>query len=242
MKKIKLLAFIAALATALGLYLFFQSVKKPLATPKTNVVVAAMNIAANTTITKDMVTTSAVPTEAVLPNAVRDSSLVVGSVLSENAVSGEQIISDRLVKAGEVGNGTLAYAVKPGMRAITIGVDNITGISGMIKPENTVDIIAQFQVQTQSATSSGTEGAVTAPLSKMLLQNIKVLAVDQVMSKSEKSGTASYSTITLEVTPQQAVELSFSAKSATLQAILRSPLDKKEVSVPHVTQKDLTAN
>lgn len=241
MKKIKLLAFIAALATALGVYLFFQSVNKPAKVSKTNVVVAAVNIAVNTTITKDMVTMSTLSTEAVLPNAVKDTSLVVGAVLNTTAVPGEQIISDRLIKTGKVGNDTLAYTIQSGMRAIAIAVDNTKGISGLIKPGDIVDIIAQFQIDAKTATSSGAAGK-TVPMSKILMQKLKVLAVDQTLSKEAKTNTSGYSTITLEVTPTQAVELNFSAKNASLQAILRSPIDDKEADVPHITEKDVVGN
>ncbi|HEX3039426.1 MAG TPA: Flp pilus assembly protein CpaB [Caproiciproducens sp.] len=239
MKKIRILAFFAALATALGVYLFFSSVNKPSKIVRTTVVVAAKDIKANTTITGDMVTVSEIETEAVLPNAVRDLPLAVGAVMKTDAVVGEQILSDRLIKAGKTDSQTLAYSITPGMRAITIAVDNTKGLSGLIKPENRIDLIAQFQVDAQAEKSASSSAVKNTPMSKILLQNIKVLATDQTLSKDAKTNSSGYSAITLEVTPQQAVELSFAAKNASLQAILRSPIDNKQVEVPHITQQDV---
>lgn len=59
------------------------------------------------------------------------------------------------------------------------------------------------------------------------------------MSNDSKTNTSGYSTLTLEVTPQQAVELNYAAKNSTLQAILRSPIDDNEVQVPNITEKDV---
>lgn len=239
MKKIKLLALLAALATALGVYFFFQSANKPVTESKINVVVAAADIPANTTITGEMVTMSELPTQAVLQNAVKDTTLVVGSVLNTPAVKGEQIISNRLIKTGKAGNQTLAYTVKSGMRAITIAVDNTKGISGLIKPGDSIDLIAQFQVDGKAATGNASQAGKAVPLSKIFLQKLKVLATDQNMSNDSKTNTSGYSTLTLEVTPQQAVELNYAAKNSTLQAILRSPIDDKGVQVPNITEKDV---
>lgn len=242
MKKIRLLAFLAALATALGVYFFFQSTSKPVTTSKVNVVVAAADIPANTTITSEMVTLSELPTQAVLQNAVKEPSLVVGSVLNTPAVKGEQIISSRLIKTGKAGNQTLAYTVQSGMRAITIAVDNIKGISGLIKPGDNIDLIAQFQVDGKTATGNASQAGKVVPLSKIFMQKLKVLATDQNMASDTKTNASGYTTLTLEVTPQQAVELNYAAKNSTLQAILRSPIDDKEVQVPNITEKDVVGN
>lgn len=242
MKKIKLVALIAALSTAFGIYFLFNTMNKPVPTAKANVIVAAVGIAANTVVTKDMITETSLPAEAVLPNAVRDPSMVIGSVLKVDAVAGEQILSDRLAKTGKANGETLAYSIQPGMRAITISVDSTKGVGNMLRPENTVDIIVHFQQEIPEKKTDGTTVLKMISLSKILIQNIKVLAVDQMLSKDAKVNSSGYSTITLEVTPKQAVELSFSAKNASLQAILRSPVDSKTVDVPAVTEKDVAGS
>ena len=69
-------------------------------------------------------------------------------------------------------------------------------------------------------------------------ENIKVLAVDSVLDSTGKAGdgtTPGYTTITLEVTPGQAMEISMAAYSGTLRAVLRSPLDDEAKKYKSIT-------
>lgn len=227
MKKIRLVALIAAVVTALGLFFFLKSLNKPATVAKATVIVAASNISQNTTITQTMIKKVSLPAESVLSGAVTNESQVVGKVVNTDLVAGEQIVGSQLVKAGEVGSSTLAYAVKAGDRAITVGVDDVSGLDGMIKPGNAVDIIAQNKVA---------QGSTTVPGATLLLQNITVLAVDQVLTKDGVAQGKTYKTVTLDVTPNQAVQLSYYVSTGTIRMILRSPLDQSQVSVPNVTQ------
>ena len=227
MKKIRLVALLAAVVTALGLFFFLNSLNKPVTVAKKTVIVAASNISQNTTISSNMVKKVSLPSEAVLSGAVTDESQVIGKVVKTNLVAGEQVIASQLTTAGEVGSTTLAYAVKAGDRAITVGVDDVSGLDGMIKPGNAVDIIAQNKVA---------QGTTTVPGATLLLQNITVLAVDQVLTKDGVAQGKTYKTVTLDVTPNQAVQLSYYVSTGTIRMILRSPLDQNQVSVPNVTQ------
>ena len=228
MKKIRLVALIAAVLTALGLFFYLKSINKPVTVAKKTVIVAASNISQNTTITPDMVKKVSLPSESVLSGAVTDQAQVVGKVINADLVAGEQVLASQLVTAGTVGSNTLAYAVKSGDRAITVGVDDVSGLDGMIKPGNAVDIVAQNNVANAKGTSS--------PGATLLLQNITVLAVDQVMTKDGAAQGKSYKTVTLDVTPSQAVQLSYYVATGTIRMILRSPLDQNQVNVPNVTQ------
>lgn len=232
MKKVKIIALISAVATALLLFLFLKNLNNQAKTEDTvGVVVATADITANTQVTSNMVEIKYLPAEAVYSDAFTSLSDVVGKVSETDVIAGEQLNSKQFADAGGVGAGTLAYSIEPGMRAITISVDEISGLCGMLKPGNKVDIIALFD--------SGT-GSVSAPTSKMLLQNITVLAVDSILSKSGKSAAsdgsaASYTSITLEVTAEQAMETSLSAYSGNLKVILRSPLDSSSSSISNIT-------
>lgn len=236
MRKLKVVAILAAVVAGVALYSFLNLLSKPAEVPKTTVVVAAQDIAANTTVTEAMLTYSKLPTEAVLPNAEADLQQVVGKVLKSDVLAGEQIVSQRLVQVGEsTPSGTLAYLIDPGMRAITISVDLTSGVSDMIKPGNHVDLIAQYVLTKTDATGK----LVQEQAAKLLVQNVKVLAVDNVMDKTGKASDQSYSSITLSVTPDQAVELSYVEQTGTLRAILRSPLDTKTASSGSVTSETI---
>ena len=242
MKRVRILALIAAVVAGIAIFIFLRSLNKPVEIPKSNVVVAAMDIPENTAIAEEMVKVISLPNEAVLANAVDDASLVVGKVFTSDMYTGEQIISDRLVEVGEYSGGTLAYTINPGMRAITISVSETTGLIGMIKPEDNVDIIAQFDSETKTANPDGSTETKTESKAKILIQNIKVLAVDKAMNKEGKKDGENYTTITLEVTPDQALKVSFSENSGMLRAILRSPLDEGVAAVPSVMLDDVAAD
>lgn len=96
-----IIALAAALVAALALYQLLKEISKPQETPRTDVVVAAVDIPENTEITADMVMLSPVATEALLPNVMKDPESVIGMVLSSDVYAGEQIVSERLVRMGE---------------------------------------------------------------------------------------------------------------------------------------------
>ena len=111
------------------------------------------------------------------------------------------------------------------MRAITIAVDATTGLAGMIKPGSHMDLIGEYSF----------EGDVNTD---MISQNINVLAVDNVLEQAGTTGdggTPAYTTITLEVTPRQAMEISLAVYSGTLRALMRSPLDEEPVTIKSIT-------
>lgn len=224
MKKIKWIALCAALIVGLGVYQFLKEVGKPQETPRTSVVVAAVDIPENTLVTADMVMLKPVATEALLPNHLRDTASVIGMVLSSDVYAGEQIVTNRLVRMGETEqNSSLAYVVEPGMRAVTISVNAISGIANMVRPGNRVDIVMNYSDERPKENAQDPEDTESVPTSRLFLQDVPVLAVGSVLSRD---GSAEYATITLQVTPEDAVKISFAEYTASIRLILRSPLDE----------------
>ena len=217
MKKVKILALLSAIVTALLLFVFLSSLIKFGGTDTTQIVTAAQDIPANTLITQEMLANTDIPTDAVLPGAITKISDVVGKTMKSDIYVGEQIISAKLIVPGETGNDALSYVIEPGMRAITIGVDATSGVAGMLRPSDRIDLVGEFS-QT---------GKVYTDL---IAEYVNILAVDNVLSETGKAAdgtTPAYSTITLEVTPKQAMEISMAAYSGSIRAVLRSPLDEE---------------
>jgi pilus assembly protein CpaB len=214
-KKVKILALLSAIVTALLLFVFLSSLIKFGGSDTSKIVTAAQDIPANTLITQEMLESTDVPTDAVLPGAITKMSDVVGKAMKSDVYIGEQIISAKIIVPGETGDGALSYAIEPGMRAITIGVDSTAGVAGMLRPSDRIDLMGEYDVA----------GTVYTDL---VAEYINILAVDNILSETGKAadgGTPGYTTITLEVTPQQAMEISMATYSGTLRAVLRSPLD-----------------
>ncbi|WP_313342882.1 Flp pilus assembly protein CpaB [Sedimentibacter sp.] len=245
MKKVKILAFVTAVIAAVLLYNFLNSLdeKTSVEVVKTGVLTASINIPPNTTITAEMVEISEIPAEAAHKEAVLNEAAAVGKFSKYEITAGEQVLSTKLISPeGGGGDGTLAYEIKPGMRAVSIGVGNLSGLVGMIKPKNTVDIIAQFQRPEKQP--DGEEKVID--YTTMLAENIIVLAVDDVLSQEGKiinpeTGLA-YTSVTLQVTTAQAMELSMAEYKGQLRLILRSPLDDGIVAPKTIKFDDIIIN
>lgn len=242
MKKVKVLALVTAVIAAVLLYNFLNSLdeKASVEVIKTGVLTASVNIPPNTPITAEMVEMIEIPVEAAHAEAVVNEAAAVGKFSKYEITAGEQVLSTKLISPeGGGGDGTLAYEIKPGMRAISIGVGNLSGLVGMIKPKNTVDIIAQYQKPEKQP--DGAEKVID--YTTMLAENITVLAVDDVLSQEGKALNPEtglyYTSVTLQVTSAQAMELNMAEYKGQLRLILRSPLDDGIVSPKTIKFDDI---
>ncbi len=242
MKRLKLIALLSAVVVGLTLYQFLQEMKEPRQTPHTTVVVAAVDIPENTQITAEMVTLQSISDDSLLPHYMLDTESVIGKIVTGNIYAGEQIIRERLVGIGETDadRKTLAYALEPGMRAMTIFVDQDTGLANFLKPGNRVDIVGNYShEETRPVLNDESKLEwVQVPTSQLLVQNVSILAVGTV---TDKMGSAEYTTVTLQGTPQDAMDLSAVSWWGDLQLLLRSPLDDEIVEMELVDQKTVYA-
>lgn len=234
MKKVKVLALVTAVIAAVLLYSYLNSLseKATVEVVKTGVLTASVNIPPNVPITVDMVEISQMPVEAVHKEAVVNENAVIGKFSKYEITAGEQILSSKLISPeGGGGDGTLAYEIAPGMRAISVDVGNLSGLVGMLRPKNTVDILLQYQEEKEDPSAPNGEAKKMEDFTAMIAENITILAVDDVLvqegkAKDPETGV-SYTTITLQVTPRQAMDISMSEVKGRLRMILRSPLDKE---------------
>lgn len=115
---------------------------------------------------------------------------------------------------------TFSARVEPGHRAITVAVDEINSISGMLEPGDTIDLIATMD-----------RGG--RPTTIPLLQGILVMATGQRSVDDPKSGERrQFSTVTLDTTPQQAQSLIVARELGKITALLRNPQDKQLIGNP----------
>jgi len=129
MKKIKFLALLAAVVAAVLLYKFLNTLdeKASVELVKTGVVIASANIPPNTPITDDMLEIKQLPVEAAHAEAVVNEAAAIGKFSKYEIMAGEQVLYTKLISPeGGGGDVTLAYEIKPGMRAISIGVGNLS--------------------------------------------------------------------------------------------------------------------
>lgn len=151
-----------------------------------------------------------VASDAKPSDAYPDSTAVIGQVSRSPFVSGEMLIARRLSKYA--GGSALAAVVAADMRAVTVRVDDVSGVGGFILPENRVDVIAAFNDS-------------TSPQASTILRDVRVLAVDQ-RSDPGSDGPILSRAVTLEVTPQGAEAIAAARQRGSIQLSLRNPMNR----------------
>ena len=193
-----------------------------------DVVVAAKEIPAGTTITSDMVKLSSYLKTSVPPGSFSSPEQVNGRVVSTSVVVGEPLLASRMgEKAG------LTVLLTPGHRAMAVKVNEIIGVSGFIAPNDKVDVIANVE-------RPGANGQ-DAQISKIVLQNKRVLSVAQTMEQNKDGKPQIASSITLELTPEDAEKLSLASMEGKILLALRSTQDEHIVQTKGSTTRDLLA-
>lgn len=168
------------------------------------------------------------PRDFLPPGVFTDSVSPLGRVPRRIITSGEPILEHTLLPEGSKGG--LSPIIKQGMRAVAVQVDEVVGIAGFVKPGSHVDVLATIR-------DRGSSGSTFA---KVILQDIKVLAIDQSLEEKTTSLEARLvSVVTLEVSPKNAQKLIFAANEGQLQLALRNPTDDKAVLTSAVNASTL---
>lgn len=211
MKRIQILAIIAAIFTVIMVYFFLGGVKEASQIPSASVVQSAVDIKANTEISAEMVKLVEIPETAVTQNAMTTIESVVGKVSTGDIYTGEQIIASKLAEPG-VSTKELSYLVEPGKRAVTVAVDAVSGIAGLIEPGNKVDVIVVYDESNVAGT---------------ILENIPVLSVGKRMTSGASVSLEDvYETVTLSLDPAQSLKIRQAEAKGTISMALRSYLEK----------------
>jgi pilus assembly protein CpaB len=148
---------------------------------------------------------------------------LIGTVVRNPITAGQPITQGSLVSPGD--RGFLAAALGPGMRAVTVQVNDITGVAGFVFPGDRVDLLLTQAV--------GTSVANDLPLraTETIIRNVRVLATDQrpTQAVDEKGNTivSSFRMVTLEVTPVIAERISVAMTIGTISLSLRALADNQ---------------
>jgi pilus assembly protein CpaB len=152
------------------------------------------------------------------PNAQTE---IGGSIARVPLMQGEPIREQKLVKAD--GSGFMAAILPTGMRAVSTEISAETGAGGFILPNDRVDIVLTRRLKNPDV--NGPTGGNDLIVSKVVLTNIRVLAIDQAPKEKDGQTTVLGKTVTLELKPEQVAALSASRQSGTLTLALRSIAD-----------------
>ena len=184
--------------------------------PITPVVVAQTDVGTATSLTLAELKAVDWPTEHVPTGAITSVAGAEGRVTRRPIVAGEPVLEGALFEKGAEGG--LPAVISPDHRAVSVKVDSVIGVAGFVKPGARVDVLA---------TVRRVDEEKSLPFSKTILQDVKVLAIDQKLEEARDGEAQLVSVVTLEVAPEQAQKLIYSAHEGRLQLALRTPGDEK---------------
>ncbi|HEU4964815.1 MAG TPA: Flp pilus assembly protein CpaB [Bacilli bacterium] len=225
------LSAVLALVTS---YLLLQLLKsnaaeQVAAIPKVKVVVAATDIGERVPLDPSMLKVIEKNADQVHGEAISSIAELDGAVTRQPIVQDEVLLKPMLAKKEWVDGSLFAMKVPAGQRAVTIANSELVGVGGLLVPGDYVDVIGSFEQK---------RALPNQPISKILLQNIRVLAIGQQSrlsgvtdpqgedGKKTKEKVQPQTTVTLAVEPEQAEALVYADTFGQIRLALRSVNDK----------------
>jgi len=186
------------------------------------VVVVSRDTPAGTYLTEQLLATREVPLRYASASSVakEDYEALLGKVLQVPMKAGEPVLTTSVGMPADGFSGQ----VRHGIRAMTIEVDEVNSVSGMLRPGDRIDLL--FSTRSPLANSNG------ADISRPLMQDLLVLATgSQTDHRTYEPGEFSaFTTMTVEVSPEQAQKLVLAQRSGRLTALLRNPDDRNPIA------------
>ncbi len=242
-------AMLAGLGTMIYLNVLERRLTKRLTPPQkemVQVVVASRDLPTGSVINSSTMSVRHVPkayvnSDIFTPNQFES---IQGAILIKPLQQGKMLAQDYIdLKIPKDFSGT----IQSGHRAITIQVDEINSISGMIRPGNAIDLFTRMSLGKSSRNSSTSSGEAIIPV----LEDVLVLATDKHSARpnedefkhlSADDRRRAYNTLTLEVTPKEAALVAIAESRGELISILRNSSDTGGILFSQVTLTDLLAH
>jgi pilus assembly protein CpaB len=226
------LLMIGVLALALGffasvyVYRNLQSRTGSAADSGVDVIVAADDLQVGARIEERDIKVIKIPGADMPPSAPRKRADVLGHGVIVPISKGEFILPNRL--AGENAGSGLPSLIPPGMRAVSVRVNEVVSVAGFVTPGTRVDVLL-----------TGTPGAGGEQQTTTVLQNVAVLASGHTLERTATGEAQNTAVITLLVSPDDAQRLTLASSEGHIQLALRNPLDTKQDEVPSSNSRGL---
>lgn len=213
------------------------------------VVVATADVPRNSIVLDDMVDLREVPKQYLQPGAITDLDQVVGRRLAVGLSSGAQVLAGHLSGFAQP---ALSFLVPQPQRAVTVAVDDVSGLAGLVQPGDAVDVLTVFEVGAAGAPAQG------QALARTLLQNITVLALGSNVGGSRLGGSVleadsdgegvestsrpepDIKNVTLLVDAVQAQRLVLAQHLGAITLVLRSSADRATPERETTVARDVT--
>jgi pilus assembly protein CpaB len=225
MRRPMVFVLLAGLAAMLASVMVYSALKRREAevqnamSHNVEVVVAAYDLPLGTKIDLGEVKLARWSADSLPEGAYTDSKQVIGSYVKNSLVANEPIVQSKLF-TGDKTAGVMPLLIPFGMRAVSVPVDEVSDVAGFVLPHTRVDVLV--------ATTGEGSGAGDKAFSKVILQNVEVLAVAQEVEQ-KKDEPEIVKVVTLLVTPQESERLALASHSGTLRLAMRNYNDNKIV-------------
>jgi pilus assembly protein CpaB len=226
------LAVTAGGGLAYATYNYMQSNTsvRTVATPTQPVVVAAADLQLATELAADDMRVVQWPKGEAPEGSFSNPNDIIGRGLITSVVRNEPILVGKLA-AKEAGAG-LPPVIPPGMRAVSVRVNEVIGVAGYVLPGTHVDVLATASPSQQPQDTT----------TKLVLSNIQVLTAGTRLEQDQKDGKpVQVNVVTLMVTPEQAERLALASTEGKVQLALRNPLDQGAPDTPGIKPAALLA-
>ncbi|HEY8165691.1 MAG TPA: Flp pilus assembly protein CpaB [Gemmatimonadaceae bacterium] len=219
-------ALIVAGAATFGAYRLLAANNANAKIETAPVVVATADVPEGGAIDRVMVTTAVWPKATIPTGAYTSIDSVQGRVARVNIFSGEVIVPGRLAPAG-TGPG-LELKIPPGQRAMSVRINDVAGIAGLIQPNSRVDVLVNI-----------VEPTTNKQVAKLFMENMRVLAIGTELQRDASGKPISAPTVTLAVTPDEAERLAVAMNQGTIAMVLRGYGDPDSVKTKGATSGDV---
>ncbi|HWS73766.1 MAG TPA: Flp pilus assembly protein CpaB, partial [Quisquiliibacterium sp.] len=193
--------------------------------PMLQVVVAKRDLARGEAVSADTMAVREVPREYLPAGTVTPERFdaVAGATLVQPMRAGEPL---QQLAVAQPDAGAFSARLRSGVRALTIGVDEVNSLSGMLQPGDRIDLMLSVRLPGGSGTPLPQE------VTRALMQDVRVLATGRQVRPGgdERQAARAYTAITIEVTPEQAQRLVVAQRSGKLTAMLRNPGDREPIA------------
>ena len=210
------LAITAGGALAFGTYNYVQHLPtQTTSIPTRPVVVAASDLDIGAELKREDIRIIDWPANAVPAGAIGDPKEVIGRGIVLPLIQNEPILPMKL-SSKEAGSG-LPPSIPPGLRAVSVRVNEVIGVAGYVLPGTRVDVLA-------TVSPTGQSGDMT---SKVILTNVQMLAAGTKIERdTDRNKPMAVSVVTLLVDPEESERLTLASTEGKIQLALRNPLDK----------------
>jgi pilus assembly protein CpaB len=219
---IGILALTAGLLVSVLVYKNLQGKNSSSSDAGADVMVAANDLQVGARVEEHDIKIIKIPAGDLPPGAPRKRADVIG----HGVIIPEFILPNRL--AGENAGLGLPSLIPPGMRAVSVRVNEIVSVAGFVTPGTRVDVLL-----------TGTPGANGEQETTTVLQNVAVLASGHTLERNSTGEAQNTAVITLLVSPDDAQRLTLASQEGHIQLALRNPLDTKQDEVPSTISRTL---